>query len=259
MIELIDFIKKIAFRRETKESEADISQRVFRIVSENSSETNSLKNLGEKWGFGSNEARISAWTRLLLKNESPRAPLNKDYFEQSSGNKNDFTVGVNQINLDVRRSFVIGDNFLFEDRKMREFARKDLGIVLQTIFEENKDISYTQGFHELVSIFFHVAGMEASYRISLVVIERYYKDFLYSSFEETKSVLRFCVEIIKMEDRMLFEHLHQNKINGFFSLSWLLTWFSYNKQEIEGILRIFDFIISTNFIMPYYISAAVFV
>ncbi len=45
-------------------------------------------------------------------------------------------------------------------------------------------------------------------------------------------------------------------MQSFFTLSWLLTWFSHNLERLGDIARIFDFLLASHPIMPVYLAAA---
>jgi hypothetical protein len=58
-------------------------------------------------------------------------------------------------------------------------------------------------------------------------------------------------------DRELWAHIEESGIPPFFALSWFITWFSHNLQDLAQISRLFDVLMASHPLMPIYISAVV--
>ncbi|ETO31714.1 hypothetical protein RFI_05404, partial [Reticulomyxa filosa] len=48
-------------------------------------------------------------------------------------------------------------------------------------------------------------------------------------------------------------------VTPFFSLSWILTWFSHNIERFEDIARLYDFFLASHPLMPVYFTVAMIV
>ena len=58
-------------------------------------------------------------------------------------------------------------------------------------------------------------------------------------------------------DEELWAHIEESGIPPFFALSWFITWFSHNLQELHHISRLFDVLMASHPLMPIYISAVI--
>lgn len=71
-----------------------------------------------------------------------------------------------------------------------------------------------------------------------------------------KAIHNHLFRLIELSDKKLFQFLKQSGIEPFIVLPWTITWFSYIVQNLEISQRHFDFFISSDPIMPYYLSVA---
>ena len=58
-------------------------------------------------------------------------------------------------------------------------------------------------------------------------------------------------------DEELWAHIEECGIPPFFALSWFITWFSHNLQELHHISRLFDVLMASHPLMPIYIAAII--
>ncbi|CAO3633838.1 unnamed protein product [Cunninghamella echinulata] len=62
--------------------------------------------------------------------------------------------------------------------------------------------------------------------------------------------------LYKLKDEKLYDHFQSMGILPYYCLSWIITWFSHDLDDLEDIYRIFDLILSTHPMMPLYITAS---
>lgn len=65
--------------------------------------------------------------------------------------------------------------------------------------------------------------------------------------------------LLTRADPELASFLHSAHMPSFFTLSWLLTWFSHNISKLEDVCRVFDFLLSSHPLMSVYLAAATIV
>ncbi|KAG1140694.1 hypothetical protein G6F38_008934 [Rhizopus arrhizus] len=63
--------------------------------------------------------------------------------------------------------------------------------------------------------------------------------------------------IIEYEDSELTSFLERCNVMPYYAISWILTWFSHDFEKYEKIVRLFDLFISSDAIMPVYLSSAI--
>lgn len=116
-------------------------------------------------------------------------------------------------------------------------------------------LSYFQGYHDIVQVFYLVLGThaasQAAARLSLLRI----RDFMLSSLDPAIAQLELLRPLLREADPMLYEHLP--KSSATFALAGTITMFAHNIQEYKDITRLFDFFLARHAAMPLYFFAAV--
>jgi hypothetical protein len=80
---------------------------------------------------------------------------------------------------------------------------------------------------------------------------------MHASLEPIMAQIRILLPIIKNESKVVYEVMRETQLHPYFCLSWIITWFSHDLYDFEKVCRLFDFFISSNPILPIYLSAAV--
>lgn len=178
-----------------------------------------------------------------------------------------------QIQLDVQRTYPISQTLTHLVSWQRQ-KRRDLATVLHAVFSRNPDLHYYQGFHEITSVLIRVLGVRLGFLAAERLALLFLRDAMFSggTLEPIMVQLECIYGILERQDRELWAFLTAtNRGLGkcpFYSLSWLLTWFTHNiphERESEGageeaILLIFDYILASGCpLMPVYISASLLI
>ena len=133
--------------------------------------------------------------------------------------------------------------------------RKDLSAVITQVLRENPDLSYFQGFHDIVQVFLLVLGMRhAAQAVAYLSLLRI-RDFMLPSLEPSLAHLHLLPSIIESVDPKLRQHLSQTQ--PFFALGATLTLYAHDIQEYGDISRLFDFFLAHGAVVSVYFFAVI--
>lgn len=138
---------------------------------------------------------------------------------------------------------------------MLEHRKTKLSDVILEVLRRHPALSYFQGYHDIVQVFYLVLGTQgaaqAAARLSLLRI----RDFMLSSLDPAIAQLELLRPLLREADPSLYEHLPQSSAT--FALAGTITMFAHNIQEYRDITRLFDFFLARHAVMPLYFFAAV--
>lgn len=123
------------------------------------------------------------------------------------------------------------------------------------ILRQHPQLSYFQGFHDIVQVFLLVLGVSqapvAVTHLSLLRI----RDFMLPSLSPTLVHLRLLPAILYAADMKLCQHLSQTQ--PFFALAATLTLYAHDIQEYGDIARLFDFLLAQEAVVSVYFFAVI--
>jgi TBC1 domain family member 20 len=99
-----------------------------------------------------------------------------------------------------------------------------------------------------------VGGESLGFKLSEALSLLHIRDSLRSSLESVVEVLSLIFPLLQAVDIQVHDFLMEAGVQSFFTLSWVLTWFSHNLEEFASICRIFDFLIGSHPLMPVYLA-----
>jgi len=120
----------------------------------------------------------------------------------------------------------------------------------------NPSLYYYQGFHDVCLLFLLVLGETKAFVVSERVGQFYLRDAMSQTLSPVVELLALIYPLVKLEDPALYAFLEGAGSKPFYSLSWVITWFAHDISKRETVERIFDFLISSDPLMPVYLSAA---
>lgn len=181
-----------------------------------------------------------------------------------------------QIEKDIARSMCHFDCTKHMKARRRAFAREALGRIIHTIFSRHPDLHYIQGFHDIASVFLLVChapsdpshpwerpwnarGEELAYRLTERLALLHIRDSLRPSLDTVVEVLSLIFPLLRVADPEVHDFLVRTNVQSFFTLSWILTWFSHNLERYQDICRVFDFFLSSHPLMPLYSTVALII
>jgi len=214
-----------------------------------------LRELSRK-GFVNNHARRKVWPLLLGVDVQS---LEKAKQATTEGGMKLSHSYVDQVGKDVQRSmfhFDITKKFI---ENYRETSRKALSRIINSVLEENQQLHYTQGFHDITSVFYIVCGETLGKAMTESLCNRHIKDALRPNLEVIQMILTLIFPLISLEDEGVFNFLSRSNVQPFFALSWVLTWYSHNIENFAAVTRLYDFFIASRPLMPLYFAVAVII
>lgn len=116
-------------------------------------------------------------------------------------------------------------------------------------------LSYFQGYHDIVQVFYLVLGIHAAPRAAARLSLLRIRDFMLSSLEPAIAQLELLRPLLHHADPVLYQHLP--KSSATFALAGTITMFAHNITEYKDIARLFDFFLARHAVMPLYFFAAV--
>lgn len=201
-------------------------------------------------GFQNNQLRARIWPKLLGIN---RFILSDYRYYIVTPHRDE-----SQIRADVERSLWNYEPMKFWKESYRERRREVLAEIIMAILSKNNHLHYYQGFHDLVSTVMLVVEDDfLAFAISEYIALHYVSDYMKENFDIVSQFLKILLVLIRSADLELFEHLEQARMEPFFAISWLITWFSHDVKHLSGIARIYDVLLSSPPIFCFYLCAVV--
>ncbi|KTW25581.1 hypothetical protein T552_03442 [Pneumocystis carinii B80] len=161
----------------------------------------------------------------------------------------------NQVQLDVNRSFIYYPKNLSNHEIKKK--RNELNSLIVEILRKHPNLNYFQGYHDIAQVFLLCIGRKEAFKpLELLSLTRI-RDFFLPSLSPILDHLEFIKLIVQKKDQELGKHIAN--VPSHFALASYLTWFSHEIKHLKHILKIFDFIISTDTAMVLYIYAAIII
>ena len=145
--------------------------------------------------------------------------------------------------------------------------------------QEEDQLRYYQGFHDVACIFLSALGgggsgpippnasslqtLAASMGLDLPskvlgqVAKSHFRDAMRSNFIQLQVALRLILfPLLARFDPEVHAHLYYCDMEPFFALPWVITWFSHDIRDTALVKRLFDAFIVSHPLFPLYLSAA---
>lgn len=201
-------------------------------------------------GFLTNSLRIEVWCKLTNVDFNLKTKQNSETKEIIERNQN-----YRQVVLDVERSLKRFPPSVHESQRIS--YQDSLTNVIIKILDKNPSFYYYQGYHDVCLTVLLISDEERALRLINQISLTHLKYFMEKTMNTTSNMLEIIYLILKDEDKILYDYLIKSEVGTIFSLSWVITWFSHVLNDLDDILRLFDFFISTHFLMPIYMSISI--
>lgn len=159
-----------------------------------------------------------------------------------------------QVKLDVDRSVR-----RFPDRmpeKQRKSLQDQLLDLILWVLEEEDDLHYYQGYHDVCVTVLRVCGLRLGQVIAKELSKRHLRDYMCPTMDQTRMLLDFIMPIIKEEDGELHDFMLESDVGTIFALSWVITWYGHVLADHKYIARLFDVFLASHPLMAVYTAAA---
>ncbi|ORZ19652.1 rab-GTPase-TBC domain-domain-containing protein [Absidia repens] len=205
-----------------------------------------IKELGRQPnGFLTDSLRRRVWPLLL---ECPGWNRHtKKYNEKHKDEQ--------QVSLDVPRSLSTYPKGLTDKRRKK--LQQQLNYVIIQVLRKYPRLNYYQGFHDICTIFLllyenQVAASQLVGRVALL----YIRDAMLETLEPILRELGLLDTLLYLQDPELGSFLQETGVLPYYCLSWVITWFSHDLEDVGAIFQLFDIFLCSTPMMPLYTSAA---
>uniref|UniRef100_A0A834R3A1 TBC1 domain family member 20 n=1 Tax=Sarcoptes scabiei TaxID=52283 RepID=A0A834R3A1_SARSC len=211
-------------------------------------------------GFLENSLRAKIWTKLAnLEDQNAFGRGDADSDDENKFSIDSLSVQSNenyrQVILDVERSL---KRFPPSVEEMQRISYQDsLTKLIILILNKNPFLNYYQGYHDICLTFLLIMDEFKASRLIERISLSHLKYYMEKTMQTTSDLLDLIYFILKQEDFELHDYLIRSEVGTIFSLSWVITWFSHVLTNLDDILRLFDFFISTHFLMPIYLTVSI--
>jgi len=162
-----------------------------------------------------------------------------------------------QVSCDVDRSLHNIYQIKFWSEAYRSTRRKVLSDIILAVLCKHPDRYYYQGFHDVVSVFFLVVEDDhLAFALTDAVCSTYFADYMTKNFENVSRFMQILMVLLKFTDSTLCNYLCAARVEPFFAISWIITWFAHDIKSIDSVARIFDVMLSSHPMYCYYLCAA---
>jgi len=214
---------------------------------------NVLKELAiQRYGLINNKFRKKAWKLLIfdeIENDTDQFLNDNDQHIIKSHQY------YNQIKLDVVRTLKRFPPEISD--ALRSKLQDQLINTICKILIKNDSLHYYQGYHDICLTFLLVVGIKETIPLVGTLNHTHYKFYMEKTMEKTLHLLQNIMPLIDILNNGVAEHIYRGELNVIFALSWLITWYSHVLDDLTIILRLYDFFIATDPLMPVYLAAII--
>ena len=120
------------------------------------------------------------------------------------------------------------------------------------ILAKHKQLHYYQGYHDICSVLLFVASNKREIFQMMERLSLYHlRSFLNKTLDVVICDLYLIPSLLFLCNEKLFRYIIKAKVEPFFALSWVITWFSHELRSFDAVCRLFDAFLSTH---PYFFS-----
>lgn len=100
-------------------------------------------------------------------------------------------------------------------------------------------------------------GQRRGLQLCRVLCHCHIRDFLEPTLEASIAHTELIYALLHIEVPQLHAHLVEADMLSHFAISWILTWFTHDVDELSTIVRVYDACLASHPFFPTYISAAI--
>ena len=213
-----------------------------------------LRKLAAIRGLVSHGLRKRVWPILMDTKTTDVHGGGDGYHEKHGMSHKDDAV----VTADIERSlwkFTTG--WKEEDRrKERDLLRR---IIDATVEGNVRGVHYYQGMHDIASVLLFVCGEGIAHSILDRLSHCHLRDCTRITIQPVLAVLRFLYPILEHADKEVHDYLasldEPSIQTPYFAMSWYMTWFSHDIDDLDSCARLFDLFLASHPLMPLYVAA----
>ncbi|KAN0040738.1 hypothetical protein ACTFIV_003274 [Dictyostelium citrinum] len=152
-----------------------------------------------------------------------------------------------QVTKDVERSMW---RFTKGNSQLRNRKKPELTRIVNAVLSIHPQLYYFQGYHEIASVLLLITDESLAFAMLERLSIYHFNDCMLPNFAEVLKVLNLIFPLISMVDQ-------QSQVQPMFAISWILTWFSHNLDELDSAARVYDYLLSAHPMASIYLSVGV--
>ncbi|EDS32740.1 conserved hypothetical protein [Culex quinquefasciatus] len=140
----------------------------------------------------------------------------------------------NQVVLDVNRSlkrFPPGIPY-----EQRVALQDQLTVLILRVIIKYPHLKYYQGYHDVAITFLLVVGEEVAYHVMEILSTNHLVECMQETMEPTQ---------------------RRSTVGTLFALPWYLTWFGHSLNSYRSVVRLYDYFLASEFLLPIYVTSAI--
>ncbi|KXJ70365.1 hypothetical protein RP20_CCG023930 [Aedes albopictus] len=161
----------------------------------------------------------------------------------------------NQVVLDVNRSlkrFPPGIPY-----EQRVALQDQLTVLILRVIIKYPHLKYYQGYHDVAITFLLVVGEEVAFHVMEILSTNHLVECMQETMEPTQRRLMFIYPLVRRENAALCDFLERSTVGTLFALPWYLTWFGHSLNSYRSVVRLYDYFLASDFLLPIYVTSAI--
>uniref|UniRef100_A0A8W7PE14 Rab-GAP TBC domain-containing protein n=1 Tax=Anopheles coluzzii TaxID=1518534 RepID=A0A8W7PE14_ANOCL len=161
----------------------------------------------------------------------------------------------NQVVLDVNRSlkrFPPGIPY-----EQRVALQDQLTVLILRVIIKYPHLKYYQGYHDVAITFLLVVGEEVAFHVMEILSTNHLVECMQETMEPTQRRLMFIYPLVRRENAALCSYLERSTVGTLFALPWYLTWFGHSLNSYRSVVRLYDYFLASDFLLPIYVTSAI--
>eukprot|EP00752_Nemacystus_decipiens_P009013 g8046.t1 len=211
-----------------------------------------LRNLAwEKGGYQTDKVRLKAWPKLLS--------LDRHGLEDFRHHLETPHHMTDQIQRDIDRSLTHFVHIRKWKRQRQQSKREKLRDVINAVVRKYDGVlNYYQGYHDVVTVLLLVTGdTQLTYALTERASHYFFRDCMRSDFGVLTYLMHMVPVITHHFDPELSAFVSKCKVEPYYCMSWVLTWFAHDLQDLSTVSRLYDVLLGAHPTLILYICAAV--
>jgi TBC1 domain family member 20 len=130
--------------------------------------------------------------------------------------------------------------------------------MIHAILNKHPEFYYYQGFNDYAAVFLLTLGEDLGYLCCERATLFFMSQFLLESFDPgITPIYQHILTVLEKVDYDLYPLMVQTKGNISFSISWILTWFAHDIEDLEKVKRIYDACLCYDSFVVYVVIAVI--
>ncbi|EGC37442.1 hypothetical protein DICPUDRAFT_149933 [Dictyostelium purpureum] len=159
-----------------------------------------------------------------------------------------------QVSKDVERSMW---RFTRGKTQLRNRKKPELTRIVNSVLSLHSNLYYFQGYHEIASVLLLITDESLAFAMLERLSLNHFSDCMLPNFSEILKLLNYIFPLVSMVDQEVYDFLIKSGVQPMFAISWILTWFSHNLEELDLAARVYDYFLSSHPMASVYFSVSV--